>query len=98
MHNASMLPAMPAGVDTRSDYERNLYAAIEHRRVMAREQLERDTGPRNGADVRALYNAEMSCTWGAELARRTDAAIMAELTGELETFEERALKYLRQAG
>ena len=97
MHNANMLPAMPAGVDTRGDYERDLYATIEQRRAMAREQLEREAEPRP-VDIRAAYDAEMSRTWGAELARRTDAAIMAALTGDLETFEERALKYLRQAG
>jgi hypothetical protein len=49
-----MLPAIRAGLDARGDYERDLYATIEQRRAMAREQLERESDP-DFPDTRALH-------------------------------------------
>lgn len=60
MQNAATLPSARAGTDPRGDYERELYAAIEQRRQVARKAIERDAEPavrEIGAGIRAAWRA-----------------------------------------
>ena len=59
MRNLDLTTYLPAGIDLRSDYERELERAIEQRRVVARKALDEEH-ERRKRDIRALYAEELA--------------------------------------